>query len=325
MLTRRIGWKVALGATVLALVAAACSGTSAAPSTEVSSAPAAATPRHASTLRSLIARGAKVKLFAGGLGYAEGPLWLPDGRLLVSDVANDVVLAFDAAGHKSVFRRPSNVANGHALDVDGSVVEAEAGDTTHHPLVARIAADGSATVLADKYRGKHLNEPNDLIVKRDGTIWFTDPSFDADSSALGFYGVYRLDPKTKVVTLLTKTMGAPNGIAFSPDEKTLYVSDTGSDTITSFPVTANETLGRPNEQFGEGCDGIGVDEQGNVWATTCGDDIVITAPSGKRIGAIPIHGSTSNLAWGGVNGKTLFVTTEGGDVYSLTLTVRETR
>ena len=106
-------------------------------------------------------------------------------------------------------------------------------------------------------------------MKRDGTIWFTDPSLDSNSSALGFYGVYRLDPKTKVVTLLTKMLGAPNGIAFSPDEKTLYVSDTARYAIVSFPVTANETLGRPNEQFGEGCDGIGVDEQGNVWATTC--------------------------------------------------------
>jgi gluconolactonase len=325
VLARRIRWEVALAGAVFALLVAACSGTSAAPSSGDSSAPAAATPTPAPTLRSLIAPGAKVKLFATGLEYAEGPLWLPDGRLIVSDVYGDAVLVFHATGHKSDFRRPSNVANGHALDADGSVVEAEAGDKTHHPLIARIAADGSATVLADKFRGKHFNEPNDLIVKSDGTIWFTDPSFDSDPSALGFYGVYRLDPKSKAVTLLNKTMGAPNGIAFSPDEKTLYVSDTASDAITAFPITANETLGRPNEQFGEGCDGIGVDEQGNVWATTCHLNVVITAPSGKRIGAISLPGSTSNLAWGGTDGKTLFVTTQEGDVYSLALTVRETR
>jgi gluconolactonase len=314
-----------VGGTVLALLAAGCSGTSAAPSSGDSSAPAAATPTPASTLRGLIAPGAKVKLVASGLAYAEGPLWLPDGRLIVSDVYGDAVLVFDATGHKSDFRRPSNVANGHALDANGSVVEAEAGDTTHRPLIARIAADGSATVLADNFRGKHFNELNDLIVKRDGTIWFTDPSFDSDPSAIGFYGVYRLDPKTKAVTLLTKTLSAPNGIAFSPDEKTLYVSDTGSNTIASFPVTAKGTLGRPNEQFGEGCDGIGVDEQGNVWATTCHQDVVITAPSGKRIGAIPFPGSTTNLAWGGTDGKTLFVTTQNGGVFRLALTVRETR
>jgi gluconolactonase len=314
-----------VGGTTFALLVAACVGISAVPSKAVSVAPAASTSPPAPTLRSLVARGAKVKRFASGLGYTEGTLWLPDARLIVSDVTNDVVLVFDAAGHKSVFRRPSNVANGHALDGNGAVLEAEAGDTTHHPLVARIDADGSATVLADKYRGKHLNEPNDLIAKRDGTIWFTDPSFDSDPSALGFYGVYRIDPKTKVVTLMTKTLSAPNGIAFSPDQKTLYVSDTGSNKVVSFPVTVNGTVGRPNPQFGEGCDGIGVDERGNVWATTCGQDIVITAPSGKRIGAIPFPGTTSNLAWGGTNGKTLFVTTAEGSVYSLALTVRETR
>ena len=143
-----------------------------------------------------------------GLSYAEGPLWLPDGRLIVSDVTDDVVFAFDAAGHKRVFRRPSNVANGHALDGNGAVAGGRGrATTTLHPLVARIGADGSATVLADKYRGKHLNEPNDLIAKRDGTIWFTDPSFDSDPSALGFYGVYRLDPKTRVVTLMTIDAG----------------------------------------------------------------------------------------------------------------------
>jgi gluconolactonase len=291
----------------------------------ISRSPAATPAKTASTLQSLIAPKAKIKLVASGLGYAEGPLWLADGRLIVSDVANDVVFAFDAAGHKSVFRRPSNIANGHALGANGSVVEAEAGDKTRHPLIARIAANGSVAVLADKFRGKHFNEPNDLIVKRDGTIWFTDPSFDLDPSAIGFYGVYRVDPKTKAVSLLTKLLRSPNGIAFSPDEKTLYVSDTATNEIASFPVKANQTLGRPRLEFGEGCDGLGVDEHGNIWATTCSSDIVVTAPSGKRIGAIPFPGSTTNLAWGGKEGKTLFVTMQDGSLYSLALTVRETR
>jgi gluconolactonase len=137
--------------------------------------------------------------------------------------------------------------------------------------------------------------------------------------------VYRIDPKTKIVTLMTKTLGAPNGIAFSPDQQTLYVSDTASNEVQSFPITVNDTIGRPKPEFGEGCDGIGVDERGDVWATTCGQNVVITSPSGKRIGAIPFPGATSNLAWGGANGKTLFVTTEQDGVYSLALTVRETR
>ena len=177
MLARRILWEVALGATVFALVAAACSGTSAAPSTEVSSAPAAATPTRASTLRSLIAPGAKVKVVASGLASAEGPLWLPDGRLIVSDVSGDAVLAFDAAGHKSDFRRPSNVANGHALDADGLVVEAEAGETTDHPLIARIAADGSATVLADSFRGQTPQRPkrSDREARRHDLVHRSEP------------------------------------------------------------------------------------------------------------------------------------------------------
>jgi gluconolactonase len=243
--------------------------------------------------------------------------------VIVSDVEGDTVFAVSAAGHKSVYRRPSNNANGHALDASGSVVEAESGNKTHHPLIARIAADGSATVLADKFRGKRFNEPNDLIVKRDGTIWFTDPSFGSHPITIPFFGVYRLDPKTKAVRLLTKDVAVPNGIAFSPDEKTLYVSDSGSGDFASFPIRANQTLGPPRPQFGKGCDGIGVDEQGNVWATTCHPDIVITAPSGKRIGTIPLPGTTTNVAWGGSDGKTLFVTTSDGGLYSLALTVRE--
>jgi hypothetical protein len=191
-LARRTRRETAVGGTMFAVLVAACVPISAAPSNAVSAAPAASTPPPESTLRNLVAHGAKVKEFASGLGYAEGPLWLPDGRLIVSDVTNDVVLAFDAAGHKSVFRRPSNVANGHALDADGAVLEAEAGDNTHHPLVARLAAAGTATVLADKYRGEHLNEPNDLI------------------------------------------------------------SDTASNDVESFPVTANDTVGRPKPEFGEG-------------------------------------------------------------------------
>jgi gluconolactonase len=276
------------------------------------------------SVRSLIAPGAKVTLL-GRVGYAEGPLWLPDGRLIVSDVHGDAVVEFSAAGKKSIFRKPSNVANGHALDMHGSLIEAEAGDGKKRGEIAKIAADGTATTLADNFRGKPFIEPNDVIVKRDGTIWFTDPNLGLiQPLGTALHGVYRLDPKTKVVTRLTSALNAPNGIAFSRDQKTLYVTDFAGDGLVSFPITAGRTLGPERRLQITGCDGIGVDELGDVWTTTCSSSILITNPAGKEIGEIVIPGTTTNLAWGGPQGTTLFVTTQEGRIYSLALTVRET-
>lgn len=184
----------------------------------------------------LIASGATVEVVAEGLKFAEGPVWLPDGRLIVSDVRDNAVVVLDQAGNKSDLRRPSNVANGHSVEADGTVVEAEAGDKTNHGAITSIAVDGSATVLADNFEGKRFNAPNDLTVKSDGTIWFTDPDFNEQfASEIGFNGVYRFDPQTKAVTLLTKTLSEPNGIAFSRDEKTLYVTDRSSKLLGVIP------------------------------------------------------------------------------------------
>jgi gluconolactonase len=287
-------------------------------------APPEATAAPANATLSLIASGAKVETVAEGLELAEGPVWLPDGRLVVSDVYGNAVVVFDGAGNQSDLRRPSNVANGHALDLDGTVVEADSGDKTIRGAITRIAVDGSATILADNYQGKRFNAPNDLTVTSDGAIWFTDPDYNQQiTSEIGFNGVYRLDPQTKTVTLLTRTLSEPNGIAFSPDEKTLYITNSATNTLVSFPVAPDETLGA-SQRLGDGCDGIGVDEQGNIWTSTCDDRIVITSPEGRRIGAITFPGTTTNLAWGGADGKTLFVTTQEGGVYSLALTVQGT-
>ena len=276
------------------------------------------------SVRSLVAPGAKVTLLAR-VGYAEGPLWLPDGHLIVSDVHGDTVWELDAAGTKSVFRRPSNVANGHALDAHGSVIEAEAGRGKTPGRIVKLAANGTATVLADNYKGKPFIEPNDLIVKRDGTIWFTDPNLGLiQPPGTAVHGVYRLDPKTKVVTRLTKALNAPNGIAFSPDQKTLYVTDFAGEGLVAFPITARQTLGPARRLQILGCDGIGVDERGDIWTTTCSSSLLVSNPAGKEIGEIAIPGTTTNLAWGGPQGKTLFITTQEGRIYSLALTVRET-
>lgn len=283
------------------------------------------------TLVSLIASGATVEFVAAGLTLAEGPLWLPDGRLIVSDVSGDVVTVIDATGRMSDFRRPSHHANGHALDRDGSVVQAEHGDATTPGRITRLARTGPDSILADGFEGRHFNSPNDLIVKSDGTIWFTDPDYGLKgTSGIGFNGVYRLDPRTGAVTLLTRALGEPNGIAFSPDEKTLYVSDSagagvveGAGVVTAFPVNDDGSIG-PGKPFGRGCDGVGVDELGDVWASSCGPEIVVADPQGHEIGSITFPGDTANLAWGGEDGKTLFVTTTGGSVYRLSLTVMET-
>ena len=319
----RAGWRTATIGGVVALPLAAGAANSATPS--------AATPVSTPTVQGLVAPGAKIKLVgrvqrrATDLGYAEGPLWLSGGRLIVSDVYANAVLVFDATGKRGTFRRPSNVANGHALDAHGSVVEADAGDHTHHGQITRIASDGAVTVLADNFQGKHFNAPNDLIVKRDGTIWFTDPDYNQVTPAeIEFHGVYRLDPKTGSVTLVTKSLNEPNGIAFSPDQKTLYVSDTGFANISAFPVRANGTVGAPHDigENGDGCDGIAVDERGDIWSSTCDAFIHVLTPAGKKIGEIEFPGATTNLAWGGANGKILFVTTGNGRIYSLALTVR---
>ena len=201
-------------------------------------------PSPPSTLKSLIAPGAKVKQFASGLAFAEGPLWLPDGRLIVSEVNGDDVVAFDAAGNQSDFRRPSNLANGHALDPDGSVVEAETGDG-HAPRPdredrRRRVRRGSGRQL----QGQALQrtERPDREARRHDLVhgpWLQCVSPPRSR----FLGVYRLDPKSKVVTLVTKTLCEPNGIAFSPDEKTLYVSDSLPRKLYSFPVAADDTVG----------------------------------------------------------------------------------
>jgi sugar lactone lactonase YvrE len=188
-ISSRARW-AGVGATSCALIVA-CVGVTAfsASAASARSSSANATPRP--TLRSLIAPGAKVVRLAKGLEFAEGPVWLAKQGLIVSDVYGNDVVVLDAAGKKRDLRRPSNHANGHALDNAGFVVEAEGGDAAaHRGLITRLAGDGSATVLADGFHGKRFNGPNDLTVKRDGTIWFTDPDFNQNTSvpAIGFNG-----------------------------------------------------------------------------------------------------------------------------------------
>ena len=261
-------------------------------------------------LDDLVAPGTQFVPVITGANLMEGPLYLPDGRWIVSEIAANTVWAFDANGNKTTFLNPSNNANGHAPDAQSRIIQAEHGTAA----IARITADGTRTVLADKFEGKRFNSPNDVVVKRDGSIWFTDPTYGLGdrTSELGYTGVFRLDPNTGAVTLLTKALTQPNGIAFSRDERTLYVSASGR--ITAFAVNADGTLGE-GKDFGPGNDGLKVDALGNVWSTG-GQGVDVIRADGKLLGTLPLPENSTNIAFGGPDGKTVFVTTFKG-VYRL--------
>jgi gluconolactonase len=260
------------------------------------------------------AKNAKLEVIATGFGLAEGPVWYQN-QLLVSDIPANTVFAFSSTNQRSVFQRtvfqkPSNNANGHRLDAQGRLLQAE-----HGRQITRLEPNGTRTVLASKVDGKRLNSPNDLIVHGNGSIYFSDPTWglsDPSQSELGFTGIYKISNGT--VVLLNKTLEQPNGLAFSRDEKTLYVSDV-TNTIRAFPVLANGDLGSPRD-FAKGNDGLVLDAQGRVWAANGG--VSVYGTDGKLISSIPKPGSkdVTNLAFGGADGKTLFVTTFDG-VYKL--------
>lgn len=269
------------------------------------------------TFDTIVSPDVKLETLVTGNNLFEGPLWLPDGRWIVSEIAANTVWQFDAGGNKTVFLQPSNNANGHALDAGGNIIQAEHDSRS----LAQISLDGRRTVLADQFEGKKFNSPNDMAVKRDGTIWFSDPSFGLGNrtSELGFTGVFKFDPKTGAVTLLTQSLNMPNGIAFSLDEQTVYVSASGR--VTAFPLNADGTLGEGRD-FGAGNDGLKVDAFGNVWSTG-GNSVEVYTPAGELLGRISTPEATTNLAFGGLNGKTVYITTFKG-VYRIEARVKLT-
>jgi gluconolactonase len=269
------------------------------------------------TFEALISPDSKIETVVTGNNLFEGPLWLPNGRWIVSEITANTVWQFDASGNKTVFLQPSNNANGHALDAGGNIIQAEHGSAS----LVQIALDGKRAVLADRFEGKRFNSPNDMAVKRDGTIWFSDPTFGLGDrkSELGFTGVFKFDPKTGAVTLLNRTLDKPNGIAFSLDEQTVYISASGR--VTAFPISADGTLGE-GKDFGAGNDGLKVDAFGNVWSTG-GNSVEIYTPAGQLLGSIPTPEATTNLAFGGPSGKTVYITTFKG-VYRIEAKVKLT-
>jgi gluconolactonase len=269
-----------------------------------------------------------------GARWAEGPAWCAAGRFLLwSDLPNNRQMRWlEEDGHTSVFRLPSEYSNGNTFDYEGRQVSCQHGMRR----VVRFETDGTATVIADKWQGKPLNSPNDVVVHPDGSIWFTDPTYGIQGNYEGFQAksevkdaVYRVEPKTGKIDKLTDELDKPNGICFSPDYKKVYVCDTGDPKdIQVFDVVDGKARGK--RQFistamsGKGAglaDGIRADVDGNIWAgmgwVGAGyDGVHVFAPTGERIGQILLPEICANLVFGGTKRNRLFMIASQS-VYSL--------
>jgi gluconolactonase len=266
---------------------------------------------------------ARVERLWSGARWSEGPAWFGGGRYLVwSDIPNNRMMRYDETdGSVSVFRNPSNNSNGNSVDRQGRLVSCE------HLLrrVTRTEHNGSITVIADRFDGKRFNSPNDVVVKSDGSIWFTDPPYGilidyeggTAASEIGNNNVYRVDGTTGKVTIVSNDFDKPNGLAFSPDEKYLYIADTGASHKAGGPkhirrleVSADgQKLGKShvfadctNGMF----DGFRLDRDGRIW-TSAGDGVHCYLPDSTLIGKILIPELVANVTFGGGKLNRLFI------------------
>lgn len=292
-------------------------------------------------LDGIVARDARIEQLAGGFQFTEGPVWHPDGYLLFSDPNANTIYRWTPDGTVSVYRAKSGYAgvdigeyhqpgsNGLALDATGRLTIDEHG----RRRVVRLERNGVVTPLAERHEGRRLNSPNDLVYKSDGTLWFTDPpfglpkAFEDARKELPYSGVYRLAGDT--LTLVSRELTGPNGLAFSPDERFLYVSnwDVARKVIVRHPVRSDGSLGagetfldvtrsHPGEQA---WDGVKVDERGNVFAAGPGG-VWVLSPDGTHLGTIVAPETPANLAFGDADGRTLYLTARTG-LYRIRLQV----
>jgi gluconolactonase len=254
--------------------------------------------------------------YGGDMGQAEGPVWWKDngGYLLFSDINGNRRIKYAPGQGASVFRENTNRANGLTRDMQGRLVACEA----EAQRVTRLEPDGTITVVANNYQGKRLGRPNDVIVKSDGSIYFTDPQGGASGLPweVTTPGVYRVSPDLGTIMLLTEDMLAPNGLAFTPDEKVLYVDDSRRRHIRAFELLPNGALAKQTDRVFADLsgpepgvpDGMKVDSAGNVYSGGSGG-LYILDKNGKKLGRI-VHGgmNTTNMAFGGDDWKTLYFT-----------------
>ncbi|HET6533776.1 MAG TPA: SMP-30/gluconolactonase/LRE family protein [Actinoplanes sp.] len=266
------------------------------------------------------------RLFDDGR-WTEGPAYFPAGRYLVfSDIPNDRVLRWDeTTGAVGVFRQPARYANGHTVDRLGRLISCEQGERR----VTRTEPDGSVTVLADRFQGQRFNSPNDVVEHSDGSVWFTDPSYGIDSDYEGHRAtaeldgchVYRIDPGGDV-RRVADDFERPNGLAFSADERVLYIADSRRRHIRRFSVTAGGDL-TGGEVFATcdagSFDGVRLDSDGRIWAATH-EGLHCFAPDGTLIGKLHVPEVASNLTFGGARRNVLFITATSS-VYALRVTV----
>ena len=263
----------------------------------------------------------EVELLCTGCEFTEGPVPMPDGSIVFSDIPASIMYRWQGGEEMAVFRDPSGNSNGLTLDLDNRLIACEHGNRR----VSRTRHNGTVETIADRYNGKRLNSPNDVVVRSDGATFFTDPPYGVEEKdrELDVQGVYRIDPDG-ALALLVDDFSMPNGLAFSPDETILYITDSHKQHIRAFDVSPEGNLsngrmfvdvtGSPGT-----CDGMKVDVEGHVITTAVGGAWVVS-PGGDVLEKLLVPEVTTNCAFGGPGRKTLFITS-GKSLYRVSVKI----